>query len=441
MLDDFLKYINTELSVQKDDKILLTVSGGIDSMVMSDLFFRAGYITGIAHCNFGLRGKDSDLDEDLVRKMALSKEIPFFCVKFKTKEFAAQKRISIQMAARELRYEWFEKIRQENKYDYIAVAHNLNDNIETLLINHVRGTGIAGLTGKNPSENRIIRPLLFAERQTIDDYSKEITIAYREDITNRETKYVRNKIRHLVIPVLKEINPSVEKTLNETASRLWKTHEIVSAYIETIKKELFDISDDNIIADIKMLNQYITNETILYELFRPFGLTGSNMNDLINIISGESGKQLYTRTHRLVNNRGTIIITESKSHTDARYTINSIADFKTIPFVISARIENIKSGFSISRDPCTAFIDMNMVSYPIVIRSWQPGDFFYPLGMINKKKLSDYLTDRKLSRPEKEKTMVLELEGKIAWVIGNRIDNRFRITDTTREALIIETKG
>ena len=190
-----------------------------------------------------------------------------------------------------------------------------------------------------------------------------------------------------------------------------------------------------------MLNQYITNETILYELFRPFGLTGSNMNDLINIISGESGKQLYTRTHRLVNNRGTIIITESKSHTDARYTINSIADFKTIPFVISARIENIKSGFSISRDPCTAFIDMNMVSYPIVIRSWQPGDFFYPLGMINKKKLSDYLTDRKLSRPEKEKTMVLELEGKIAWVIGNRIDNRFRITDTTREALIIETKG
>jgi tRNA(Ile)-lysidine synthase len=235
MIDEFKKFISENNLINPGDKILLAVSGGIDSMVMSHLFYQLNYKIGIAHCNFSLRAHESDKDEEFVHRFANERNIPFYTVRFETKSFAKKNRLSVQMAARELRYTWFEEIRLNKGYDATAVAHNLNDNIETLLINLIRGTGLAGMAGMKPLSKRIIRPLLFASREEIINYQKNNNIIYREDKSNAETKYTRNKIRHLVIPVLKEINPSIETTLYETAERFSGFNEIVSEYISQLR--------------------------------------------------------------------------------------------------------------------------------------------------------------------------------------------------------------
>ncbi len=440
MLNDFLKYIEQNRLISINDNVLLAVSGGIDSMVMADLFFRAGIKAGIIHCNFCLRGNDSDMDEETVRKLAKDHNVPFLFKRFRTKAYSKKMGISIQMAARDLRYEYFEEARQKEGYNSVAVAHNLNDNIETLLINLTRGTGIAGLSGMKPSSNRIIRPLLFATRQLIEEYCTHYEIVYREDKSNSETKYTRNKIRHLILPVLKEINPSVEIALNDTAERLRCTNEIVTMYIEEIREKLFKKQYGNIKLKISGIQQFLHNETMLFELFRPSGITNGTLHDLYNIIKGKTGGQIFTRTHRIIKNRDEIIISEISDHQNPVIKINSIQDLKKVPLIKSAINRNLPSGFPIPSDVSTACIDFQKITFPMQIRKWEPGDFFYPLGMNRKKKLSDYLTDRKLSRLEKEKIMVLESAGQVIWIIGERIDNRFRITESTRKALIIKAQ-
>lgn len=438
MLTYFIKYIEEEHLVKKGDRVLMAVSGGIDSMVMAHLFIKSGIKTGIAHCNFSLRGTESDKDEKLVRKFATANKIPFFSTLFKTKYYAHEKGISVQMAARELRYKWFEEIRKKNRYNSIAIAHNLNDNIETLLINLTRGTGIAGLTGIRSSGNRIIRPLLFATRESIENYCKTYKIEYREDKTNTETKYTRNKIRHLVIPVLKEINPSIEATLNQTAERFRGVNEIVTVYIEKIRKNLLDQRKGIFILNINRLKTFLNNKTILFELFRPFGITNSNLEDLQNVIIGKTGGQLFTLTHRIIKNRKEIIISIQSPSEEQILNINSVAELKQVPGIISARIINITGSFLIPADSAFGCFDSQKIAFPLTIRKWQPGDFFYPFGMNRKKKLSDYFIDSKFSRLEKEKAHILESDGKIIWIIGERIDNRFRITRSTKKALILK---
>jgi tRNA(Ile)-lysidine synthase len=418
----------------------MAVSGGIDSMVMAHLFIKSGIKTGIAHCNFSLRGAESDKDEKLVRKFATANKIPFFSIRFKTKYYAHEKGISVQMAARELRYKWFEEIRKKNRYDSIAIAHNLNDNIETLLINLTRGTGIAGLTGIRSSGNRIIRPLLFATRESIENYCKTSKIKYREDKSNSETKYTRNKIRHLVIPVLKEINPSIETTLNQTAERFRGVNEIVTVFIDKIRKNLSEQRKGIFILNINRLKPFLNNKTILFELFRPFGITNSNLGDLQNIIIGKTGGQLFTLTHRIIKNRKEIIISNQSPAEEQILNINCVAELKQVYGIISARIINMTDSFLIPADPAFGCFDSQKITFPLVIRKWQPGDFFYPFGMNRKKKLSDYFIDRKFSRLEKEKAQILESDGKIIWIIGERIDNRFRITRSTKKALILKAQ-
>lgn len=438
MLQEFLKYIEANHLIRKGERVLLAVSGGIDSMVMSDLFLRSGYETGIAHCNFCLRNKESDKDELLVRKYAEDHKIPFYNIRFETEKYATNKGISIQMAARELRYEWFEKIRKDNGFDSIAVAHNLNDNIETLLINLIRGTGIAGLTGMKNAGNRIIRPLLFATRHTIEKYCSEMHVKFREDQSNSETKYTRNKIRHLIIPLLKEINPSIEFTLNETAERLNGINEIVTDVIENIRKNVASQDENNTCFNIAKLKPWINNTTIIFELFRTFGISGSNVKDLINIMDGRTGGQMFTHTHRLVKNRKEIIVSALSEQGIESYIAGSVDELNKVPGILSARIINVTPGFKIPSDSGTACLDLSAVDFPVIIRRWQPGDFFYPFGMKQKRKLSDFFTDRKYSRFDKEKTLILESGGNIAWIIGERIDNRFRISEKTKIALVIK---
>jgi tRNA(Ile)-lysidine synthase len=438
MYNAFLKYINENGLVSKDDRILLAVSGGIDSMVMADLFVKAGIDTGIAHCNFTLRGQESDEDEEMVRKYSINHKIPFYTIRFNTEEYAERKGISIQMAARELRYEWFERIRKNNGFDCIAIAHNLNDSIETLLINLTRGTGVAGLSGMKRTGNRIIRPLLFSTRASIEEYQKKQNIQYHEDSSNAETKYIRNKIRHHVIPLLKDINPSVEFTLNDTAERMSSINDIINSYIDDLRKKIFRDINGNLRTEAKQLTQFLGNKTIIYELFRPYGITNNNLNDLYKIFRGRTGKQLFTSTHRILKNRQEIIIAAIKEEKNDLYSINNVSDLKNICGIISARIVKKTSNFSIPMDCAIACIDLEKVSFPLIIREWRAGDYFYPFGMKQKKKLSDYLTDRKFSRFDKEKLRVMESAGKIVWLIGEKIDNRFRITEFTENILIIE---
>jgi tRNA(Ile)-lysidine synthase len=438
MLQKFKIFIEENKLFRQGDRILLAVSGGIDSMVMTHLFMQLENETGIAHCNFSLRARESDMDEELVSKFAAANNMAFHSKRFETKARAKEEGVSVQMAARELRYDWFEKIRMEFSYDYIAVAHNLNDNIETLLINLIRGTGIAGLTGMKPLSGRIIRPLLFATRQEITSYCKLHEINYREDMSNAETRYTRNKIRHLVIPLLREINPSIESTLNETAERMTGINEIVSGYIFQLRENISRTRNELIIFNAGSLSSYLDNKAVLFELFKPFGISNIPLNDLVHVIKGRTGASLFTGTNRITKNRDEIIVSSSGPTGILSRTIENLGELETVPEIASFRLEKISPDFKIPAGQLSACVDYDKLKFPLVIRKWKEGDHFYPFGMSHKKKLSDYFIDSKYSIPDKNRVRIMESGGKIVWIIGDRIDNRFRITGTSSNALVMK---
>lgn len=440
MVDEFKRFITENSLIKSGDKILLAVSGGIDSMVMARLFLDLKNSIGIAHCNFSLRAGESDKDQELVHHFASEHNIPFHCIKFETKTFAKKNGLSVQMAARELRYKWFEEIRKEYGYDSIAVAHNLNDNIETLLINLVRGTGLAGMAGMKPVNNKLIRPLLFATRKKIAEFRDLNNIEFREDRSNADTKYTRNKIRHLIIPLLKEINPSIESTLNETAERFSGYNEIVSDYISGLCEGMVKHKNQLITIDINLLKIHLQNNVILFELFKPYGITNTLLSDLVKVIKGKTGGQIITATHRIIKNRKELEVSDEEINHETSYIINNIQDFSIFPGISSVENFIITKNFKINPDPHLACIDYQKISYPLKIRKWKPGDHFYPLGMKRMKKLSDYFIDNKYSKFDKENIFILESDGKIVWIIGDRIDDRFKITGSTAEGLLIKSK-
>jgi len=440
MLEKFLDYIEKNKLAGKSDRILLAVSGGIDSMVMADLFSRTGFDTGIAHCNFKLRGKDSDNDELFVKEYAERLGRPFFSISFNTLEYARKRGISAEMAARKLRYEWFEELRFKHKYDRIALAHNRNDNVETILINLCRGTGIKGLTGMKPLNGNLIRPLLFASRSQIQEYATENSIEYRLDITNEETKFIRNKFRHQIIPLFREINPSFDDTVTEMAGRLSELNDILESYITTVKQNVTVKENGETVFNLKKLLEYSPLNTTLFELFRPYGLSARQLESLIKTVYSQTGSVLFTETHRIIKNRDEIIITRIPVSEHCEYLINSLEEFGRLPFIESVEVKSVYSDFRIERDPMVAFINYEMIKFPLKIRSWKAGDRFMPFGMDSFRKLSDYFTDIKFSIPEKEKALVMESEGDIIWLLGERIDNRFRITPATKSALVIRLK-
>jgi tRNA(Ile)-lysidine synthase len=368
MKEEFEKYISDKSLTQPSERILLAVSGGIDSMVMTHLFLSISADIGIAHCNFNLRGDESDGDEEFVRQYAMAHNVPFFSTGFDTSGFAGEKSISIQMAARELRYRWFEEIRQQNGYDSIALAHNMNDNIETFLINLTRGTGIAGLTGMKPVYKKLIRPLLFASRNAITDYCLQNKIAFREDRSNADTKYTRNKIRHSVIPVFREINPSFDVTIAETAERLGEINDIVNAFISPVREKIFSHRGNLIVIRIKELPVMPGRRTLLFELFRPFGIGTGQLEDLEKLTGGRTGSQLFTDKWRLIKNRSEIIATPREIGSGDYYEISAPGDFGKVPWVLSAEMKKADDSFVIPSSGNIACLDADKITWPLVIR-------------------------------------------------------------------------
>lgn len=440
MVEEFRKYILNNELFMPDEKILLAVSGGIDSMVMVHLFLRCGFEFGIAHCNFKLRGDESDGDELFVEEFAVAHKIKFFSQQFNTERYAAERGLSIQMAARELRYEWFEDIRRKEGYYAIALAHNLNDNIETFLINLVRGSGLAGFAGISPKNDRLIRPILFAAREKIREYSDKYEIEFREDSSNADTKYIRNRIRHHIVPVFKEINPSFEQTIEETIARVTEISEIYSGHIARIRGALIKETNTGYSVNIQDILGLTPLNTMIFELFRIYGITRPMIQEFIKLTSASSGSHLMTSSHRFIRNREEILI-DSPPSVSARHTLyNDVDEIINDKSIGEVTVAVCDSHFTIPTEPFHTSISLNKLKFPVTARNWKPGDFFYPLGMNKKKKLSDFFIDNKFSIPQKEEVLVLESDGKIACIIGIRTDNRFRITKTTTKCLIIKCR-
>lgn len=440
MLQLLKKFIRDEGLFTSKQKILLAVSGGLDSSVMCHLFHKAGYRFAIAHCNFGLRSKESDGDETFVKNMAMKYNSPFYVERFETLKFAKKNKMSVQMAARQLRYDWFEKIRSSEGFNYIAIAHHRDDETETFFINLIRGTGISGLHGILPKKNKIIRPLLFATRKDIETYAKKEKISFREDSSNLSQKYVRNRIRQTILPALKEMNPSVETTIKKDIERLREVELIFKQAIEEKRKKLVKKSrlakgtETIPIAGLKKLEPI---KTWLYELLNPYNFNIETVNDVISSLWKTSGKQFFSPTHRIIKDRESLII--SSLPTMQNNSVSIGLKTKTISNPVRLKISKVTRtpGWKTPPDKTIACLDYDKLVFPLTLRKWKAGDSFYPLGMDKKKKLSDFLIDNKVPIHQKEQTYVLESGNKIIWIVGHRIDNRFRITEDTGEIYCI----
>jgi tRNA(Ile)-lysidine synthase len=438
MLERLLAFLKENSLCTPGDKILLTVSGGVDSMVMLNLFHQSGFNCEIAHCNFGLRGEESDEDERFMIEMAARYDMPIHVKSFQTEEYALNNNISIQMAARDLRYEWFEDIRAQTACDFIATAHNKNDHTETFFINLLRGTGIRGLTGIPLVSGNIIRPLLWAERSEILNYSEEKHILFREDSSNAGLKYSRNKIRHILIPELEKIRPGIISVMDENISRLKATQEIYNSVLEEKRRELLQRDKEFIRISINSLMKLKPADVWLYELLSDYEFTFPIIKDIVRNFDSPPGRQFFSPSYRLVKDRDFLIIEALREASNKRVYIENIDEPVNDPLPLKFTLIEDSKHFNIPAYPDIACLDFDKISFPLILRRWESGDYFYPLGMENMKKVSDFFIDIKLSIPQKEKTWILTDGSDIIWVMGHRIDDRFKIDESTKRILKIE---
>jgi tRNA(Ile)-lysidine synthase len=441
MIEGFSQFIKDQQLCNFGDRILLAVSGGIDSVIMSHLFFESGYSCAIAHCNFQLRGQDSDADEQFTRGLAARLEMPVHVRNFDVETEMKDQGSSVQMAARDLRYQWFHALADEHGFDAIATAHNLNDSIETSLLNLVRGTGIRGLTGIPSRNGKVIRPLLFAQRKEIEAFALQRGIRHREDSSNRETRYRRNKIRHDVIPVLEQINPSFAETMAETIKRLGETERLLEGQVEKVRKKIFREEEGKTIIEVDILRELAPLDSWLFELFSPYGFSKSQCAGIRNILEAGSGKRSVSPSHQIYKDREQLILVENLRAGFERYYLDGPGKHSSLPFAVDVEVFSRDKLREIPRERSIACLDYDLMEFPLTIRHWQHGDYFFPLGMDQMKKLSDFFVDEKVPVPEKERTWILACGKKIVWVMGKRIDHRFRITENTKRVLILRLQS
>ncbi|MEO1518603.1 MAG: tRNA lysidine(34) synthetase TilS [Bacteroidota bacterium] len=438
MIADFISFNTSSLA---DKKTLLAVSGGLDSITMTHLFRQAKWTFGIAHCNFQLRGEDSDGDARFVKQLAEECQVPYFETSFDTAQQSSSRKQSTQLAARELRYQWLEDIRHTQHYDYIATAHHLNDSIETLLFNFTKGCGLRGLHGILHLQNKLVRPLLFCGRAEIESYARYTKIQHREDASNASDQYTRNQLRHQVVPQLQQINPALELTARQTFQRIQEAEYLYDHALADWKSRLLEERGKDIRIDWPAIFQHPVRNTLLYEFLSPFGFNNSQIQQLLQHQPGESGPLFLSSTHRLLLNRQDILVEALPAEDLASQQTTIKANDTEVMLADGDRLKLHKSTppTSFAGLQQEAWLDLDRLSFPLQARRWQAHDQFQPLGMKGKhQKIQDLFTNEKLSRLEKEKAWLLtDASGAICWVVGLRTDDRFKIRKDTKQALHI----
>lgn len=434
----FELYIAKHRLLQAHHKVLLAVSGGADSMVMLHLFHHQSYPIAIAHCNFQLRGEDSLKDENMVLQYAHTHHIQVFHTRFDTRAYCQSKGISIEMGARELRYQWFEQICNTHHFDYLATAHHMDDSIETFFLNAARKTGIGGLHGILPVSGRVIHPMLFCTKKEIIAYADKHHIPYREDITNKEDDVQRNFIRLNIIPLFEQLRPDFKQNLNATIQILQQQEIIYRQHISEIKSGLVHASQNALNIDIDQLSSCYPLATYLYECIRDYGFNISQVENIIATLNDKEEKQFFSRTHLLTKTRTTLSVTplENNAVSNPIFQADSWQALKTIG--IQYEIRDFTPDFQFQNQPHTAYFDLDKITFPLSVRYWNKGDYFYPVHGKGKKKLSDYFTNIKLGGQEKKQIRLLvNANNDILWIIAHRSDNRYAVTKNTKKVLIL----
>lgn len=402
-------------------------------MVLCNLLKKHYFKFAIAHCNFQLRGKESDADEQLVRKFGLQNEVPVYVKRFETRKWADNHKLSIQVAARELRYSWFDELIEQNHFDYLLTAHHADDNTETVLMNVFKGTGIHGMTGIQPKRDNIVRPLLFAGKKDIIAWANENDIAWREDASNASDKYTRNFFRNRIIPQIEEVVPNASENVNATVQHLKEAEQLYRQAIGMHKKNLLQYKKEEVHIPVAKFAAAVPFDTIAYELLKPYGFTASVIADVKQLLNAETGRYISGDTHRVIKNRKWLIIAPLASAAVDNIVVD--AQDEAIYFENRKILISKSHNCEYSKEALTAVLDIKKLSFPLLLRKWKTGDYFYPLGMPKKKKIARFMIDQKLSVTEKEKVWVLVSNDKIVWVVGYRIDDRFKIGEGTKEVI------
>ncbi|MDR0606066.1 MAG: tRNA lysidine(34) synthetase TilS [Bacteroidales bacterium] len=463
MKDKFLDYLKNNSLLNQ--KILLAVSGGADSMVMFHLFLQIvkawtsrqidesclcihsstrssvhPFIRiGVAHCNFQLRGEDADEDEEFVLRETFKHNIPTYSIRFETEEYAKKQGLSIQMAARELRYSWFEQICKINDYAFIATAHHSDDNIETFLLNILRKTGISGLHGIKDKSTNIIRPLLFANKEEILAYAKQHNIRYRNDVSNSNDYYQRNYIRHHIIPQFKKLNPNFTKTLLDSIQIISKQEIVYKEHIHQTLKLCMVKENEEYIVEIEKIKHLSPLDIYLFEMLHPFGFNDTQVTDLIHCLGTKEEKRFTSASNQLLKTRDTLKIIPLVKNKIVPFTLDKADKLLFSSAGIFMEVKDNCKDFPFENNPAIAYFDLDKINFPLQIRGWKHGDFFYPFKGNGKRKLSDFFSDQKLNSVEKQTTKLLcNANGDILWITGLRSDNRYKVTKSTQKILILE---
>ncbi len=438
MTQQLLNHIKRYNLCKISDKILLAVSGGLDSMVMLNLFRHAGFSIAVAHCNFQLRGDESAGDENFIRTTCTNLGLPLHVQAFDTASIAKEEKQSIQVTARELRYDFFQNIVKQYQYDVIATAHHLDDVFETIIINLTRGTGIDGLIGIPVKTNNIIRPLLFASREDLLAYAKQEQLLWREDSSNEKDDYQRNFVRHQVIPLLKKLNPGFNETFKDTHKRVVAGHAMLKMQYDKVRDVIFRTTGNRTYINKQKLFDFAYPAEVLWELLKE---SGFNYTQCIDIVEVETaGKIFYSHAYQLSIDRSEYIL-EKRSFATSEIVFIEQGSEEAVRGNEKLKITIVTSEkFLLKKESAIAQLDFDKIEFPLSWRSWQPGDALIPLGMNASKKVSDVLIDAKVALPDKAQVTVLESAGQIIWIVGMRINNRFKVTETTGQVLILELK-
>ena len=431
MKEQIQQYIIQHQLLSGEKPVVVGISGGADSVALLHILVSLGYKCIAAHCNFNLRGDESFRDEQFTIDFTKRLQVPLCKISFETNKYAQENRLSVEMAARELRYRWFEELLNTYDADAVAVAHHRDDSVETLLINLTRGSGLTGLTGIKPKNGNVVRPLLCVSREDIYAYIENNGLEYVTDSSNSSDIYTRNFIRLKVIPLLEEINPSVKASLARTANHLYDASLIYNHSIEEARRVIIQ----NNRLSISALLSFPAPATILYEMLKPYGFSRTVCESIFTVLEKDSGKIFYSSTHRLLKDRSDLLIDVLSGEESKAYLINLEDDNVDLPVELKPEIVVIKEDYQIEKDKKFAYFDFDKLSFPLVLRHWQEGDWFVPFGMKGKKKISDYFSDKKFSLFDKEKTWLLCSGQDVIWIVGERTDNRYRIEKTTKRVL------